>query len=118
MLYRDQNSQVATAQQEPTVASGVNTGVEIYPASLAQERLWFLDQLREKSAAYNVHVGLWLRGALDIAALRQSWREIVKRHDAFRTTFRFVGGMLLQIVAPHSAVDLSLDSVLASTDPV
>jgi thioesterase domain-containing protein len=124
MLYGEQNSQVATAQQvdtaqqDPTVASGPNTGLEIYPASLAQERLWFLDQLRENSAAYNVHVGLWLRGALDIAALRQSWREIVKRHDAFRTTFRFVGGTLLQIVAPHAAVDLSLDNVLAGTDPV
>jgi hypothetical protein len=39
---------------------------EVYPVSLAQQRLWFLDQLGVKTSAYNVHLGFWLRGSLDI----------------------------------------------------
>src|SRR4051812_38515154 len=73
--------------------------VVAYPASLAQERLWFLDQLQGESSAYNVHLGLWLRGSLDLDALRRSVQEVVNRHDSLRTSFRLEGAELRQLVA-------------------
>ncbi|HEY0781983.1 MAG TPA: AMP-binding protein, partial [Thermoanaerobaculia bacterium] len=37
--------------------------------SFAQERLWFLEQLAPGGPVYNMPVGLWLDGPLDVAAL-------------------------------------------------
>ena len=70
----------------------------IYSASPAQQRLWFLQQLQQGSSAYNVHLGLWLRGALDLAALQSSIRELVNRHDSLRTCFRLERDTLQQVV--------------------
>jgi hypothetical protein len=61
------------------------------PLSFAQERLWFLEQLDPGSAAYHLPGAFRLRGALDPAVLERSLGEIVRRHDALRTTFG-VGG--------------------------
>src|SRR5262249_31984256 len=59
------------------------------PVSFVQERLWFLDQLVPESDAYNVPAALRLTGALNIPALERALNEIVRRHEALRTTFRF-----------------------------
>ena len=85
--------------------------IETYPASLAQQRLWFLDQLETKSAAYNVHLGLWLCGRLDMGALRASLQEIVNRHDSLRTSFRLEGSALVQIVMQGLSVDIPITEV-------
>ena len=61
------------------------------PLSFAQERLWFIDQLDPGSAAYNVPLALDLRGGVDPAALERALGEIVRRHEALRTTFREQG---------------------------
>ncbi|HEX8246226.1 MAG TPA: amino acid adenylation domain-containing protein, partial [Longimicrobium sp.] len=68
--------------------------------SFAQERLWFLDQLESGSAFYNLPFALRLRGALDVGALERSLREIVRRHEALRTTFRERDGTPLQFITP------------------
>ena len=69
-----------------------------YPASLAQRRLWFLNQLQGSTCAYNVPVGLWLYGQLDVAALQRSVQTIVDRHEALRTSFLLLKGDLFQVV--------------------
>ena len=62
------------------------------PLSFAQQRLWFIDQLEPESSVYNIPMALRLRGALDVAALQQSLQEIVRRHEALRTTFALHDG--------------------------
>src|SRR6266446_7694981 len=93
MLYRTQNFDIKAAQEKELLADLLlqTDSTEVYPASLAQQRLWFLDQLQGKSAAYNVHLGLWLRGALDLGSLRASLQEMVNRHDSLRTAFILEG---------------------------
>lgn len=66
--------------------------------SFAQERLWFLDQLGDNGALYNVPRALRLEGSLNIAAMQQALDEIVRRHEPFRTYIRNVDGNLRQIV--------------------
>jgi amino acid adenylation domain-containing protein/non-ribosomal peptide synthase protein (TIGR01720 family) len=68
--------------------------------SFGQERLWFLDQLAPKSAAYHVQVALQLTGPLDKKTLEQSFRELIRRHEILRTTFPEKSGRPLQMVAP------------------
>ncbi len=73
------------------------------PLSLAQQRLWFFDQLAPGSPLYNI-AGVWrLTGRLDIPALVHSVRGIVRRHEALRTTFPAVAGRPVQAIAPPSS---------------
>ena len=58
-----------------------------FPLSVAQQRLWFLEQLHGASPAYNIAGAFELEGRLDVAALSQSLSEIVRRHESLRTTF-------------------------------
>src|SRR5476649_2948891 len=56
--------------------------------SLAQQRLWFLDQLdHAASAAYHMPAALRLQGRLDRGALRAALDRIVARHEILRTHF-------------------------------
>lgn len=91
----------------------------IYSASLAQQRLWFLQQLQDRSGAYNVHLGLWLRGSLDLRALQASVRELVNRHDSLRTAFRLERDTLQQLVESESICDvpITLTDVTGAADP-
>ncbi|MGC1781774.1 MAG: amino acid adenylation domain-containing protein [Acidobacteriaceae bacterium] len=62
------------------------------PLSLAQQRLWFLNQLDPSSSTYNIGMPLRMRGSLNIPALERSLIEIVQRHEDLRTTFIQVNG--------------------------
>ena len=75
-----------------------------HPLSLAQERLWFLDQLEGKNASYNLPIILRLKGMLQIAALQASLHEIIRRHAVLRSTFQSDGqGQPIAIVTPSNA---------------
>ncbi|MEA2692634.1 MAG: hypothetical protein QOJ16_2021, partial [Acidobacteriota bacterium] len=79
------------------------------PLSFAQERLWFLDQLDPGSAAYHMPGAFRLRGQLDVPALQASLGEIVRRHDALRTTFAVAEGRPpVQVVAEETELALPL----------
>ncbi|HEY0735918.1 MAG TPA: condensation domain-containing protein, partial [Herpetosiphonaceae bacterium] len=78
------------------------------PLSFAQQRLWFLDQLMQGSAAYNLFEGVRLTGPLDAAALRDSINAIVRRHDVLRTTIQLQDGLPIQVIAPELELDLPL----------
>ena len=77
------------------------------PLSFAQQRLWFFDQLAPGSPVYNISEGLHLKGRLDVLALEQSLKEIVRRHEALRTTFRAVEGQPVQVIAPAAELNLA-----------
>ncbi|HEU4834049.1 MAG TPA: amino acid adenylation domain-containing protein, partial [Pyrinomonadaceae bacterium] len=76
------------------------------PLSFAQARLWFIDQLEPDSAAYNMLSTVRLRGELNVAALRRSFTEVVRRHEVLRTRFVTEGGEPQQIVGASWNVEL------------
>jgi len=51
-----------------TKDAGVVEGF-VFPASFAQQRLWFLDQLGPGSTVYNIPEAIRLQTALDVPAL-------------------------------------------------
>src|SRR5262249_32731562 len=78
------------------------------PLSFAQERLWFLDRYQPDSASYNVPFALRLTGALDVPALEASLSEIIRRHEALRTTFTARDGQPVQVLAPSQPAALPI----------
>ncbi|GHO97352.1 hypothetical protein KSF_074000 [Reticulibacter mediterranei] len=78
----------------------------IFPVSLTQEGLWFLQQVEPESVNYNIYVVLRIRASLDIAMLERSLNALVQRHDALRTTFGTHEGQAVQIIAPTLSLTL------------
>lgn len=70
------------------------------PLSLAQHRLWLLDQIEPGNPAYNMAAALRLTGPLRLPTLEQCLNEILRRHEALRTTIRTVEGQPVQVIAP------------------
>src|SRR6185437_14969640 len=69
------------------------------PLSFAQRRLWLLDQLEANGNLYNLPGGLRFRGPLNIAAIQQALVEVIRRHEALRTTFVIRNGQPRQVIA-------------------
>ena len=94
---------------------------EELPLSYAQQRLWFLDQLQPNSPLYNIPLALRLVGTLNRAALAQSLKEIIDRHEALRTNFMTIDGQPAQIIQTEinwtvSVVDLQHLSTLVLSE--
>ncbi len=70
------------------------------PLSPLQERLWFLDRFAAGQSIHHVSVALRLRGELDLAGLRWALGEVLRRHDALRTSIAVRDGTPVQLVAP------------------
>ncbi len=69
------------------------------PVSFAQQRLWFLNRLEPESAAYNISFTTQFTGRLNVPALEQGLNEIIRRHEALRTTFENTEEGPVQVVA-------------------
>ncbi|MGI9185556.1 MAG: non-ribosomal peptide synthetase [Solirubrobacteraceae bacterium] len=76
------------------------------PLSVAQEALWYVALLAPNRISYNETISIRKDGPLDLVAFRAAFTEIVRRHQAWRTTFDTVNGQPVQVVA--TAADLPL----------
>jgi amino acid adenylation domain-containing protein len=78
------------------------------PASFAQQRLWFMDQLEPDLSAYVIPARYHLHGPLDVRALERSLNEALRRHEALRTSFSAMDGEPVQVIAPTLTLNLPI----------
>jgi amino acid adenylation domain-containing protein len=78
------------------------------PASFAQHRMWFIDQLEPGGTAYNLTSVINFPDDLDREALRSALNALVRRHEALRTIFRTVGGEPVQLIRPPARVEIDM----------
>ena len=86
------------------------------PLSLAQQRLWFLDQLEHDNSLYNISRAVRLQGALQVGALREALNALVARHEPLRSTFVLQGEEPVQVVAEQGIVALPVLDLSAVPD--
>ncbi|RZL84407.1 MAG: non-ribosomal peptide synthetase [Rhodococcus sp. (in: high G+C Gram-positive bacteria)] len=84
---------------------------EHVPLSLAQQRMWFLNQFDPDSTAYNIPFVVRLSGELDVAALQAAVRDVFARHEALRTVFPDSDLGPAQKIVPASEVPVDLTPV-------
>ena len=83
------------------------------PLSLAQQRLWFIDQLEGAEVAYNIQGAVNLRGELDQSTLQAALDTIVFRHEVLRTVFQSIDGNAVQVIANEASFALQFTEVSA-----
>jgi len=81
------------------------------PLSFSQQMFWFVDRLTQATPACNLPRVVKIKGALDLAALGESFRALVRRHDALRTIFVEQNGELFQRVLDEVAIDLPVQDL-------
>jgi amino acid adenylation domain-containing protein len=106
LLFQEEELGEASAEEIPRRQSK-----EPPQLSFAQQRLWFLDQWEPGSSTYNFITAVRLTGLLNFAAFERSINEILRRHEALRTTFATVDGQPVQVVASPKAFALSVRSL-------
>jgi hypothetical protein len=91
---------------------------EELPLSYAQQRMWFFEQLAGGSASFHIPLGVRVKGALKVAALEQTFGEIIRRHESLRTVFPSIDDNPRQVIEAPNAFSLPVVdlSVLSADD--
>lgn len=76
------------------------------PVSYRQEQIWLHAQMAPDVPLYNETLTVHRVGPLDAAALERSLTEIIRRHEAWRTTFAMADGEPIQIIHPDPKISL------------
>ena len=77
--------------------------------SFAQQRLWLTSQLDAGGISYNVPFARRLSGPLDVKALEEAFRAVMRRHESLRTTFGEVDGTPVQRIHEDVKFDLRVE---------
>ncbi|HEX3046892.1 MAG TPA: condensation domain-containing protein [Bacillota bacterium] len=80
-----------------------------YPASAAQKRMYLIHQLDSGGTSYNIPAAIMIKGNLDKRRLEDVFRLLVKRHEAFRTSFEIVAGEIVQRIHPEVDFNIEFD---------
>ena len=83
-------------------------GARQVPASFAQQRLWFLDQLDPGTPLYNISRAVQVKGRLNLQALQEALNFIIGRHESLRTNVASIDDEAVQIIAPAREIQIEL----------
>lgn len=95
----EQLMQKGQSSDEPSIP--VLARESALPVSFSQRRMWFVQQFEPQGTAYNMPFALRLKGPVNHLRLAQALAALIKRHEAFRTSFSFRGGEPVQVVSQH-----------------
>jgi amino acid adenylation domain-containing protein len=79
---------------------------EYYPLSSNQQRLYILQQMETEGIAYNMPTVVSLEGQLDRERLEETFRQLIRRHESFRTSFHMIDNEPMQ--RTHNEVEFEI----------
>ena len=86
---------------KPPIAIAARPSNVPVPLSFSQEQVWMHCQLAGDVPLYNEPITIFRRGSLNAAVLERCLVEIIRRHEALRTTIDVTNGRPVQVV--HSS---------------
>jgi amino acid adenylation domain-containing protein len=107
-LSRIVEKQISGGGEEEWKKIGRAARDEALPLSYAQTRLWFLDQLEPGNWFYNVPMGVRIEGGLNVKALEESVRQMVRRHEPLRTVINNEGRGPVQVIQEEGTIRIGL----------
>ncbi|MFV2086258.1 non-ribosomal peptide synthetase [Micromonospora sp. LOL_021] len=109
--------QRAMGHEDPLVSDPVHmTATGPVPLTPAQRRLWFLEQLRPGSAAFNLSYCLILDRKIELAALNDALSGLARRHDILRAVIEVEDGEPRQVLKDGARPRLAVVVVDAASD--
>ena len=108
-VYIEAAHRAAQSVPAPPIAPTPRQGPA--PLSVAQEQVWRLDHALPGTPLFNLRYAMRLTGVLNVAALEQSVHEILRRHEALRTTFPTVDEQPVQAIAPAPRPTLTVQDL-------
>lgn len=104
------------ARPEVFLAAGVEDKVDFeYGLSPTQSSLWFIHEVAEDNAAYNIPLAMRYKGSLDVSALKSAFTLLIERHEILRTTYGEQHGEMIQVIAKRGLVDFSESKISAES---
>ncbi|MCP4146664.1 MAG: amino acid adenylation domain-containing protein, partial [bacterium] len=82
---------------------------ENYPLSSAQKRMFLLQQMESTGTGYNMPLVVRLEGTLDRERLENIFRELIDRHESFRTTFEMRNGEAVQVIHNAGKIEIHVE---------
>lgn len=86
--------EVARKKDYPVIKKTIEK--EYYQTSSAQKRMYVLQQFDLKSTSYNLPGFFEISGYLDLEKAEYAFSELLKRHEALRTSFKTLEGQIVQ----------------------
>lgn len=115
-LLREMAARIDTAVSKPAVVIAQAESRPYYPLSLAQNRLFVLQQFYPGSTAYNLPLALSLTGKLDQNRLREAIQGLIDRHEPLRTSFDWADGKPVQRVHERVSFKLAVFALMDASD--
>ncbi|MGA3762199.1 condensation domain-containing protein, partial [Bacillus velezensis] len=69
---------------------------DYYKTSSVQKRLYTFQQIEPKSTTYNIPVVFELSGHIEKDRIEKTFKKLIERHEAFRTSFNTINGEIVQ----------------------
>ncbi|HEX3046694.1 MAG TPA: SDR family NAD(P)-dependent oxidoreductase [Bacillota bacterium] len=82
---------------------------DYYPMSSVQRRLYYINQIDPESLNYNLSRASILEGDLEVERVKDILAQMIRRHEALRTSFELLDGALIQRV--HPEIDFKVDVI-------
>ena len=76
-------------------------------ATTPTQKLLYLVCSSQKGIEYNLPMAFRLQGDLDADRLDRAFRQLIRRHEALRTSFRVVDGQIVQVIS--RAVEFAIE---------
>lgn len=116
LLLKEQGVDLASTVILPRKRYAMPGGNGVYmPLSYSQQRMWFLDQFEPASPFYNIPTAVRMSGQVDVQILTDCLNEIIRRHEALRTTFTRIDGQPVQVIQPALVLSIPVIDLISST---
>jgi non-ribosomal peptide synthetase component F/acyl carrier protein len=78
------------------------------PLSFAQQRQWFLSLFDQNNPFDNIPIAIELKGTLNVNIIKQTFSEVIRRHEVLRTAFQTLDGKPKLVISERSELQLPI----------